>query len=148
MRTITLFTLSIALLLQAGCGNRDGNVFVTGEVRHNGELLPGAVVVFSPVDDSGESASGTTDEAGTFVLSTTTGNFGSGAKPGEYRVAISKRDVIWDGRSYIEIAGSEPVRAERAVEVLPREFGNPLQTPLRATVTNRASDNVFHFEIP
>ena len=66
-KMVGLFAL-LCLSVLIGCSKSDGNVFVTGEVRHNGELLEGALVIFSPLDDSGEPASGTTDEEGRFTL--------------------------------------------------------------------------------
>jgi len=145
---VNLFVL-LSLVVLVGCSRGDGNVFVTGEVRHKGELLSGATIIFSIEGGSGENAGGVTDDNGRFVLTSATGNFGSGTKPGTYTVAITKRDEIWDGRSYVYSPGSEePVRNTRAVDILPREYGNPMQTPLRATVTSNTADNVFNFDIP
>lgn len=148
MKHIVSSFVLLSLVVLGGCGKGDGCVSVTGEVRHKGELLAEATVVFSAADGSDESASGTTDESGKFVLSTPTGKFGSGAKPGAYKVAITKKDFIWDGVSYIDRGYGDKVKDGKSVEVLPREYGNSMQTPLNATVTKNAKENVFNFDIP
>jgi len=145
---VSLFVV-LSLSVLTGCTKSDGNVFVTGEVTYKGELLADASVVFTAVDGAGEDASGKTNENGTFDLTTVTGKSGSGTKPGEYKVSITKKNVEWDGVSFLpRPPGQEPVKDVKVSDFLPREYSTYSTTPLKATVTKKKEDNVFKFEIP
>ena len=154
MRYIVSSFALVSLVMLAGCGQPgDGNFFVTGTVTQGGQPLEGARVVFIPDGGAGEGASGMTDADGRFVLTTSTGNEGSGTKPGAYRVTVSKVEVQWDGVTYRMPEGpvdadTEPVRAETFLQLLPTQFGNFANTPFRATVTENRATNVFDFDIP
>jgi hypothetical protein len=84
-----------------GCGadtnKLEGVVPVSGTVTQNGTPLEGAAVSFAPAG-GGRSASGKTDAAGKFTL--TTLNPGDGAMPGEYKVTITKKEMV--GKEYTE----------------------------------------------
>ena len=62
---------------------------VTGTVTFQGKPVAGAVITFVPAD-KGEAASAITDSEGRYAL--TTWQAGDGARPGEYRVKVSKQE--------------------------------------------------------
>jgi hypothetical protein len=62
---------------------------VTGTVTSQGKPVAGAVITFVPTGE-GEAASAITDSAGKYAL--TTWEAGDGARPGEYRVKVSKQE--------------------------------------------------------
>jgi len=60
---------------------------------YNGQPVEGATVNFQTISPEGESASGITDAGGKFTLTSVNAlNGGRGALPGNYNVAITKRD--------------------------------------------------------
>src|SRR5262245_51088003 len=86
----TLVAVGIAL---TGCSNssRPATYPVTGTVTLQGKPVAGAAVTFVPTGDEGEAASAITDSEGKYAL--TTWQAGDGARPGEYRVKVSKQEV-------------------------------------------------------
>jgi hypothetical protein len=81
----------VAVAFLAGCGpasDRPETVPVTGTVTLDNTPLDGALVTYSPTAAGGHAASGTTDGAGRFTLSTF--ESGDGALPGSYMVGFSK----------------------------------------------------------
>ena len=83
--------LAVLSLVCAGCGGGDkGGVPVypiTGTVKMFGKPLPKATVAFAPQGDQ-PTAVGTTDEDGSFVV--TTYEYGDGAAEGTFSVVVSK----------------------------------------------------------
>jgi hypothetical protein len=75
------------MLLASGCSK--GLVKVTGTVTLDDKPLEGAMVSFQP-EDGGPPANGFTGSDGTFRL--TTYSTGDGARPGDYKVTITKKD--------------------------------------------------------
>src|SRR5262249_42036293 len=63
-----------------------------GVVKLDGQPLGGATVVFTPVDEKGQSASGLTKSDGTFKLTAANGK--RGAVPGVYKVVVSHSEVM------------------------------------------------------
>src|SRR3954463_16517520 len=84
-----LVTVGIVL---TGCSNssRPPRYPVTGMVTYQGKPLAGAVITFVPTGADGEAASAFTDADGKYAL--TTWEAGDGARPGEYRVKVSKQE--------------------------------------------------------
>ena len=152
MKYIVSSFILLSLIILAGCGKKDdGNTFVTGTVTQGGQPLADARVVFIPESGTGEGASGKTDESGKFVLTTSTGKDGSGTKPGEYKVTVSKTKMEWDGKAYITVTQNDAevqVKDEKTVQLLPMQYANSVQTPFKATVTTNKDTNVFDFDIP
>lgn len=77
-----------------GCGvgdNRPARAPVSGTVTLGGNPVEGALVTFVPKSKDGESAVGTTDASGQYVL--TTFERGDGAVPGEYFVKVAKYEA-------------------------------------------------------
>jgi hypothetical protein len=84
---------SLVVLALVGCNNPDARYArVEGTVTYNQQPVEGAIVTFAPASaGAGEAASGSTDAAGRFAL--TSGGAvtaGSGVLPGEYIVLVSK----------------------------------------------------------
>src|SRR5262245_53887389 len=80
-------------IVLTGCSNssRPPTYPVTGTVTSKGKPLSGAAVTFVPTDSEGEAASAITDSDGKYSL--TTWRAGDGARPGEYRVKVSKQEL-------------------------------------------------------
>ena len=81
----------VAAFALTGCGGSSDNpdtAKVTGTVIYQGAPMPGALVTFSPLDDGGTPAFGTTNAQGGFTLSTF--GFDDGAVPGKYKVTVTK----------------------------------------------------------
>jgi hypothetical protein len=83
-----LLTVGIVL---TGCSNssRPPTYPVTGTVTLQGKPVTGAAITFVPTGE-GEAASAITDSEGKYAL--TTWEAGDGARPGEYRVKVSKQE--------------------------------------------------------
>jgi hypothetical protein len=62
---------------------------VRGVVTLDGKPLGGVVVTFSPENETGTAAAGTTDQEGRFQL--TSFPTGNGARPGNYKVLVTSR---------------------------------------------------------
>lgn len=84
-----LVTVGIVL---TGCSNssRPRTYPVTGTVTMQGKPVAGAVITFVPTSNEGEAATAITDSDGKYAL--TTWRAGDGARPGEYRVKVSKQE--------------------------------------------------------
>ncbi len=84
--------LAIVGIIFAGCSSssRPPTYRVTGTVTLKGKAVDGAVVTFVPAGTEGEAASAITDANGHYAL--TTWEAGDGARPGEYRVKVSKQE--------------------------------------------------------
>jgi hypothetical protein len=96
---------------------------VAGKVLLDGQPLAKANVVFVPVNKKGQKATGTTNEDGTFEL--TTGRK-KGAFPGEYKIVITKK-----------VAGKSVLRAE---------YGAEKTTPLKFTVAEGRNTIDIHLK--
>jgi hypothetical protein len=137
-----LLLLATTLLLP-GCSKsipRKHCVLVSGQVLLQGKPLPGALVVFYPVDKSDEnslSASGTTDVEGKFVLSTY--DSGDGAPPGEYGIAITKSTNNFK-RKELNKKKEEP-------DQLNDRYKTPKTSNLRAKVEDKPSNELPPFKL-
>jgi len=85
----TLVTVGVLL---TGCWNssRLPTYPVTGRVTSQGKPVAGAAITFVPTGKEGEAASAITDSEGKYAL--TTWEAGDGARPGQYRVKVSKQE--------------------------------------------------------
>jgi hypothetical protein len=137
------FLLPSLLSLTAGCSKsgRQKVHFVKGIVKYNGKpMVGGGSILFLPVEGgSGKEASGVIAEDGTFRLST----YGKedGAPLGEYKVVIRQTtEKEPDGGSD---DGQKPAAAAETVpktDQIPQIYSNPVQTPLKKTVTEGGND--------
>ena len=110
-----LAALTLAL---PGCGSSNPETFpVSGTVTLDGRPVSGAAVVFTP--DTGQPATGTTDNAGQFELSTF--QLGDGALPGKHRVTIAKTTV-------------DPNDRDKVLFLIPQKYGNRQTSELMCDV--------------
>jgi len=156
MRTLTLSTLSIALLFLAGCG-QDGVpvVRVTGQIFYEGNAVDAANVTFIPVESDGRIASGVTNADGEFMLATQ-GAERSGALPGNYRIKVSKHIQV-DAQGNLIVQSNDPPPSfqdpnapppVRPINkpVLPAKYDNAETSGFTAEITRRGQ-NHFVFEL-
>jgi hypothetical protein len=130
--TVSL-SLGISLIaLAIGC-NREGLPGlgrVTGTITMDGKPVPNALVSFEPVDGSGATAMGRTDEQGKYELWYSRGN--KGAKTGEHLVRIN---------TYEETGEDDGRQIQR--ETIPARYN--AKTELKATV--KSGSNTLDFEL-
>jgi hypothetical protein len=116
----------------SGCGQSE-TVTVTGTVMLNGQPAANAEVIFTP--SKGRVASGSTDAAGRFTLSTAKPN--DGAVPGDHKVTVVE---------YYPPGKPPPMTVKGAPSRFPPEYADTSQTPLAAKV-ERGKTNDFTFDI-
>jgi hypothetical protein len=121
------------LLTIGGCNRRPPTYVVTGTVTYRGKPVEDAGVSFMP--KGMRPASARTDASGRFQLMTFVGT--DGAAAGEHVVCISK---------LIPAPSTKDDPYKMAVNVLPKRYGNPLETPLKATVSAKGP-NDFSFDL-
>ena len=138
------------LFTTAGCSggpdapDRPKTETVTGKVTYNGSPLVGASVTFSPLDPSGNGASGVTDESGAFTL--TTFETGDGAVAGDYSVGVLKQEYIPGDPSYSDsnspnYGKTPPPEAEgKTKNLIPERYSNPDSSGLSARVVEGDND--------
>jgi hypothetical protein len=147
------FALVIACL-SAGCAKSsskaEGVVPASGVVTLDGASVAGATVTFYPDGGAGKAAAGSTDAQGKFQLTTLNAN--DGAKPGTYKVMVSKIETTGPGATmsqeeqykYLEQHGSPPPTESK--NVLPEQFAEVTTTTLTATVSE-SGPNDFKFDL-
>ena len=120
----------------AGCSNATTSP-VEGLVTFDGKPLAGAAVVFVP-QGAGRDATGQTDAAGRFEMSTF--EPGDGVLPGTYKVTITPATGAIDTTQYASAeeamaAASKPRAAPRATgPAFPQRYSRIDQTPLTQQV--------------
>ena len=139
------FCLAIAAAVSlCGCGggvnDAPKTVSAKGIVTYKGNPVSNHSVAFVP-DEEGMLASGTTDSAGRFTL--TTSATGDGAVPGKYKVAIS---IVPE-----EVAPMPGFPEEKdympPVSPLPKKYTDVNTSDLLFTVETDASKNDFKIEL-
>lgn len=135
-------------IVVAGCGARNERqrtlVRVSGTVTLNGEPVSGALVVYSPVTDGHPAAQGTTDENGTYRLTTFDTN--DGVPPGKYKILVTKKTMTnsmtaQESREYFSTSGEAPPIPEFHNE-LPEQYSLHNTTELSTTVEETKSVQV------
>lgn len=143
-----------------GCGGGDDfpdPVPVSGTVNHGGKPVAGASVTFRAKGGEGRSASGMTDSAGKFTL--TTFSTADGAIPGDYVVTVSKSsgaeggddmDLGDDGdpsagydEAMAKAGGDEP---EEVDSTLPVKYASAATSGLERTV-GKSGKNEFAIDL-
>ncbi len=150
--TVRFFSLSVILIgLAAGCGGGiekapvAGGVPVTGTVTLDGKPVGGCRIIYFPtLSSQGDGASGTTDSAGKYELTSLLGNETAvGAPPGSYKVVISR--MLRPDGSALPPDSQEPPMMSGARESIPIKYSDFNATQLSATVAS--SGGTFDFEI-
>lgn len=95
-KRVLRFLVAITLVVSLGCGNDAGNgrptpVVASGTVFYKQQPSAGAKVMFAPQDHQ-YAAVGQTDSNGRFELQTFEPQ--DGAVPGQYKIAVTKFEVI------------------------------------------------------
>jgi hypothetical protein len=150
MRGTLLGTVIAAVLCSVGCGGgkNDNLVQVSGLLTWDDGTtpIPQAQVDFLPDGAGGLGASGFTDDAGKFDL--TTKSSGDGAVPGKYKVVVKKRastaakgpgggDPTKQMQEYVSKFGKKTtgfVQPKKVETELPEVYADPNTTRLIATV--------------
>lgn len=149
---IPLFTSPMMfLILFVGCGSAEkpvaqGTVPFSGTVKLDGKALGGASIIFIPTGGEAIDAGAMTDDSGKYELKADAGR-ASGAKPGEYKVVIS-RLLKPDGSVALPSAEKSPMQVmleEKAKESIPKKYSDLLTPTLTATVP--ASGGTKDFEL-
>ena len=147
-----LLTVGIVL---TGCSgsSRPPTYPVTGTVTMQGKPVAGAAITFVPTGTEGEAASAITDSEGKYAL--TTWQAGDGARPGEYRVKVSKQEqqtvdpskmvsnlsIEEEQKIYVESKKPRPP----AKSLVPSKYQDESSSGLSHTVPNGSS--TFDIEI-
>jgi len=138
-------------LVLSGCGpaNPFGTVPVTGTITVNGEPMEGVSISFTPADESGMTAYGMTIADGTFQLTTGGAPFGTGAKPGSYRVTFSKVDAgqmvsLADHEAGVVSRGGGPAAP---TYLIPQKFSDPKTTGFDPVEVKKSGKNTFSFNL-
>lgn len=154
--TLRVFLLSVCAVLVLGCQektkSRNGLVDGEGTVTYQGQPVVDAVIELRPVDETiGNSvASGRTDEAGKFIL--TTVRPCDGAYPGKYKVTVAKQTEYVDGIPRDEYVaekkrdGKGEVKFEKSKisteNLLPDKYADVETTPLEVEISTKGNKNI------
>ena len=141
-----LLVFSLAYL--SGCEKNKAikTDLVTGVITMDGSPLAGASVTFSPVDDKGSVAIGTTDANGKYALQTLLGAADAGTTPGDYLVSISKKVNEPTGKQEWSESDGKMMDVTVGKETVPVKFTTKNSTPHKATVVANQANN-FDFDV-
>jgi hypothetical protein len=114
------------LVFAVGCSDL---VPVQGEVLLDDKPLPKADIAFIP-KSGGRTVTGKSDARGKFQLTTTAAS--DGAKPGEYKVTVTAREVKFEAKP-----GSEEGFVEKHVWLAPEKYSDPAKSDLTAVVSKK-----------
>ena len=122
------FALMVTTLSMVGCRKTglDGLMPVSGTVTYKGKAVEGADLVFNP-ESEGRAASAKSDASGKFHL--TTLNPQDGAQPGNYKVSISKKEMI------------NPMTAEEAADWFHKNSGPPPPRKIKNDLPEKYADD-------
>jgi hypothetical protein len=156
-RPMRLVGMTALLVTVAACSGPRTPVPVSGTVTLDGKPVEGATVTFLVLGDDkeGRPATGQTDKTGTFHLKT--GNE-DGARPGEYKVVVSKNDLADPNLKMPDFPDTPEGRNQREHflwkhfgdnrspyrNVLPDRYGDLKATPLTCKVPG---DGPVHFPL-
>src|SRR5882757_10120812 len=151
---LALSILVIVGIVLTGCSNssRPRTYPVTGTVTSQGKPVAGAAITFVPTSNEGEATSAITDSEGKYAL--TTWQAGDGARPGEYRVKVSKQEEtavdpskmvrnvpLEEDQKYVENKKPRPP----AKSLVPSKYQDESSSGLSHTVPKGSS--IFDIEI-
>lgn len=145
---IAAWLIAVLVLAFAGCSgsgpiNTDS---VEGKITLGGAPVEGANVMFTPATEGqGSPAYATTDAQGHYQLQTLQGAPGAGTTPGQYKVTVSKVEMVKTGETTKTPEGKDEEVTEPK-EVLPLKYKFLQDTPLTASV-EAGKANVFDFDL-
>jgi hypothetical protein len=119
---------------------------VSGVITMDGSPLAGAIVTFSPTENTGHVASGVTDAGGKYVLQTLLGDPDAGTTPGNYIVSVSKKENVPTGKQEMSASEGKMVEIMESKERVPAKFTGKKTSPLKAAVVSGEA-NSFDFDV-
>ena len=134
-----LVTVGIVL---TGCSNssRARTYPVTGTVTSQGKPVAGAAITFVPTGNEGEAASAITDSDGKYAL--TTWRAGDGARPGEYRVKVSKQEQTTVDPS--KMVKNLSIEEEQKIYVESKKPAPPAKSLIPSKFENEQTSGLIH----
>jgi len=153
MRTFLFLTISIALLLQAGCGPRDDRPAdmprlypVKISIVQDGKPLEEADVTLTAKTPTNYGVStGFTDASGVAILRTYGYN---GVPVGQYTVAVIKRTVEGATLATSPIDGSTYETGGTVYQTVDVQYTDTVQSPLNINVTEKGATESFDVGAP
>lgn len=146
-KSLTLALICSAILL-AGCGGPQNPATypVTGKVTLKGKPVAGASVVFVPQNATEPGATATSQDDGTYSLTTYVN--GDGARPGSYNVRVAKYEMIAEPPGTTDELATldeeeesyDPTAEARIAEAkneLPSKYQDELKSGLAHTVVDK-----------
>ena len=138
MKHHIIISLSLSLLLFAGCG---GNVGLSGKVVFSDDKSPVPTGTVGLISESGTfSTRGTIKPDGTFVVGSTKAN--DGLPPGKYQGSVSAMKLIGTQPSNDPEAAGEPIY-EWLID--PR-YGNPTTSGITIDITSTTKNFVIEVD--
>jgi hypothetical protein len=134
-----LVTVGIVL---TGCSNssRPPTYPVTGTVTLQGKPVAGAAITFVPTGEEGDAASAITDSEGKYAL--TTWQAGDGARPGEYRVKVSKQEQLTVDPS--KMVKNLSIEEEQKIYVESKKPAPPARRLIPSKFENEQTSGLIH----
>ena len=139
-----LIVCVLAVVALCGCGGESyDSLPVSGTVTYKGSPVEGATVAFHG-NSAKVPATGVTDAAGKFKLSSYNPN--DGAPAGSYKVTVTKKKLEGGGgtgaASMEEAAAKSGSPAAKETDLLPAKYANQEMTPLTATVEKGKTNDI------
>ena len=115
----------------------------------NGAPVAGATVAFSPMDNDGLAAGGTTDASGSYTLTADNSLvLGAGTKPGKYKVTVKLLDDGGAAQAHLDFKAGKITMEEftqrpdafkpsKVKHLLPEIYADPTTSPLEMIVENK-----------
>ena len=134
-RSLTLLLTVIFLAcLVTGCGpSRPSTIPVAGTVTLDGTAVEGASVMLMPAGE-GQAATGVTDAEGKFTLKTY--EPGDGARPGSYKVIVTKKEVTGVLADKDGLSGGIAPEGIQEKWFTPQKYSSPDTSGLTAEVND------------
>jgi hypothetical protein len=138
---LAVSALVTVLIFVTGCSNssRPPTYPVTGTVTLQGKPVAGAAITFVPTGD-GEAASAITDSDGKYAL--TTWESGDGARPGEYRVKVSKQELAAVDPS--KLVQNLSIEEEQKIYVESKKPAPPAKRLIPSKFENEETSGLVH----
>lgn len=129
-------------LVLTGCSksSRPPTYPVTGTITLQGKPVAGAVITFVPTGKEGEAASAMSDSDGKYAL--TTWQAGDGARPGEYRVKVSKQEQ--DAVDPSKMVQNLSIEEEQKIYVESKKPAPPAKRLIPSKFENEQTSGLIH----